>query len=438
MKAMHSRYGAGPLERKDASGGEGAADTVEIKKALDGFSKTLDAFMKKTDQEIAEVKKTGTTDAVTQAELKKIEDSLLDQKKLVDQMRLDNARPVMMSPDGTKTMLTADQVEHKKQFERFFRKGVESSELQAFEAKTLNVGTDPDGGYTVPVQMERAIDRVVTEISPIRQIARVVQVSSASYRKLVSKGGATSGWVGEQSSRPNTETPRLDPMDFPVMELYANPAATQSLLDDSAINIEQWLADEVSIEFAQQEGRAFVTGNGSAKPRGFLSYDVVEQDSWSWNKLGYRATGVSGGFLATNPGDGATNIIDLFYSLKPAFRANARFVMNRKTISLVMKMRDADGQLLWGDEPARRPAGHAPGLSDPGSRGHARRCGRQHGHGLRRLPPWLPDRGPHRHPCAARPLLGEALHPVLHDQACGRRCEPLRGDQAAEVRHLVI
>lgn len=347
MKAMHSRYGAGPLERKDASGGD-AADTVEIKKALDGFSKTLDAFMKKTDQEIAEVKKTGTTDAVTQAELKKIEDSLLDQKKLVDQMRLDNARPVMMSPDGTKTMLTADQVEHKKQFERFFRKGVESSELQAFEAKTLNVGTDPDGGYTVPVQMESAIDRVVTEISPIRQIARVVQVSSASYRKLVSKGGATSGWVGEQSSRPNTETPRLDPMDFPVMELYANPAATQSILDDSAINIEQWLADEVSIEFAQQEGRAFVSGNGSAKPRGFLSYDVAEQDSWSWNKLGYRATGVSGGFLATNPGDGATNIIDLVYSLKPAFRANARFVMNRKTISRVMKMRDADGQLLWG------------------------------------------------------------------------------------------
>lgn len=347
MKGMHKPY-ARPLERKDASGGDDnrAADTVEIKKALDGFSKTLDAFMKKTDQEIAEVKKNGTADVVTKDEVKKVTDALLDQKKMIEQMRLDNVRPILTSPDGTKTMMTADQVEHKKVFDRFFRKGDEAN-LRELEGKALSFGTDPDGGYVVPVQTEQAIDRVITEISPFRSAARVVQVSTATYKKLVSKGGATSGWVGEQSGRPGTGEPKLDPIEFPVMELYANPSATQSLLDDASINIEQWLADEVAIEFAFQEGRAFIQGNGSAQPRGILSYNAVDQGAWAWGSLGYKVTGAAGAFLTTNPGDSMTNIIDLVYALKPVFRANARFLANRKTVSSLMKLRDSTGQLLW-------------------------------------------------------------------------------------------
>ena len=89
------------------------------------------------------------------------------------------------------------------------------------------------------------------------------------------------------------------------------------------------------------------SGNGSSKPKGFTQYDMVEEDSWAWGKLGYRATGAAGGFLDTDPGDAATNIVDLTYALKPAFRSNARFCMNRKTVSSVMKLRDADGRPLW-------------------------------------------------------------------------------------------
>lgn len=346
------------LERKDAGGNDNPgteqkrADTAEIKGLLDTHSKTLKEFMDKVDQEIGQMKKSfdgKTADVITKEEVKKINDALDEQKKLVEGLRLENQRPILQLPDGTKAQMTEEQVEHKKLFNDFFRKGRGEDALAEFEKKTLSVGSDPDGGYTVPVQTESAIDRIITEISPVRSIARVVSVSTASYKKRVTTRGAASGWVGEQASRPNTETPQLDELEYPVMELYANPAATQSLLDDSAINIDQWLADEVGIEFAQQEGAAFVNGNGANKPRGFLSYTTVDNDNWEWGKIGYVPTGVSGDWADSTSAPGAEedNLVDLVYSLKAAFRPNARFVMNRKTVGAVRKLRDAEGRSFW-------------------------------------------------------------------------------------------
>ena len=334
------------LETKDA-GGDTAPDTVEIKKLLDSFDTTLQAYMTKTDEGIAELKKGKDVDPLDTETGKKMQEDMDTLKKSVEKLRLAEARPIITAPDGTKTQMTVEQMEHKKHFEVFFRKGSVSAELDDIEQKTLSVGTDPDGGYTVPDQMETAIDRVITEISPIRQIARIVQVSTASFKRRTSLGGATSGWVGEQTSRPQTDTPTLAVQEYPVMELYAQPAATQSILDDSAINIDQWLADEVAIEFAFQEGAAFVNGNGAARPTGFLQGDIVDESSWSWGKTGRVKTGAAGAFNTTTAGESATNITDLVYALKPIFRGNARFVMNRATVSEIMKLRDADGRPLW-------------------------------------------------------------------------------------------
>jgi HK97 family phage major capsid protein len=350
MKRHSYPLAGGPLETKDAGGT--TPDTVEIKSVLDTFSKTFESFMEKTDNEFVQMKKSidgKTADVVTQDEVKNLTTALEEQKKLVEDLRLANNRPLMTQSDGTKSQMTEDQMEHKKAFDDWFRKGAGEDSLGDIQKKALSVGTDPEGGYTVPVQMETAIDRVITEISEMRNIARVVQVSTASYKKRVSMGGATSGWVGEQSSRPNTDTPTLDVLEYPVMELYANPSATQSILDDSAISIDNWLADEVAIEFAQQEGAAFVNGNGAAKPRGFTTYDKVDNDSWEWGKHGRIITGVDGDWAdsSSNPGAESTNIVDLVYALKPVFRRNARFTMNRKTVSSIMKLRDADGRQLW-------------------------------------------------------------------------------------------
>lgn len=351
MKDFNHNFG--PLERKDATGGDGgegeqkkAPDTNEIKRQLEGFSKTVEQFMTKLDDVEKEAKKVQSDPLVTE-ELKKINEAITTQQKQVEALRLAEQRPMMMGLDGSQQKMTDEQVEHKKAFDTWFRKGRGEEALLEVEKKTLSVGSDPDGGYTVPVQMEAAIDRVITEISPMRQVARVVQVSSASYKKRVGMGGATSGWVGEKASRPETSTPTIEELEFPVMELYAMPGATQSILDDSAINIDNWLADEVSIEFAQEEGSAFINGNGAAKPVGLLTPSKVDNDSWSWGNVGYVATGASGAFLTTNPGDEHDNLVDLVYSLKSAFRRNARFMMNDKTIGEVRKIKDADGRPLW-------------------------------------------------------------------------------------------
>ena len=345
----HERNFPHDLETKDDNGGGGnqsGPDTVEIKEALDGFSKTLEAFSKKTDDELAQLKK-GNADAVTVDEVKKLNDALDEQKKFVEELRLANQRPIMTAPDGTKQVMSEDEVQHKGAFDTWFRKGRGEDDLKALEAKALSVGTDPDGGYTVPVAMDQAIDRVITEISPMRTISRVVQVSTATWKKRVGMGGATSGWVGEQASRPETETPTIEELEFPVMELYAQPGATQSILDDSAISIENWLAEEVGIDFAQEEGAAFINGNGASKPKGLLQSGKVENDSWSWGNIGYVATGASGAFNTTAAGDEHDNLVDLVYSLKSAFRPNARFLMNRKSVGEIRKIKDADGRPLW-------------------------------------------------------------------------------------------
>src|SRR5205809_7966703 len=151
------------------------------------------------------------------------------------------------------------------------RKG-ESVGLRALEMKAMSVGSNPDGGYVVPLEMEQAIGERLTSISPIRKIAGQRTISANVYKKPFMTAGPAVGWVGETDARTQTASPTLTELSFPAMELYAMPAATSILLDDAAVNIGEWLASEVDQVFAQQEGTAFVTGDGTNKPKGFLQY----------------------------------------------------------------------------------------------------------------------------------------------------------------------
>ena len=227
-------------------------------------------------------------------------------------------------------------------------------QLRDLEEKSLSIGTNSDGGYLVPPETEAAVNRALRNLSPIRSIAGVRQVSGAVFKKPFAVNGIGSGWVGETAVRAQTTTPTLDALTFPTMELYAMPAATQTLLDDSAVNIDQWIADEVHATFAEQEGAAFVTGDGIAQPKGFLTYPTVAQSAWAWGSLGTINTGVAAAFPASNPAD---KLVDLVYSVKAGYRANATFVMNRATQSIIRKMKDSAGSYLWA--PAGKP-GEAP------------------------------------------------------------------------------
>jgi HK97 family phage major capsid protein len=212
----------------------------------------------------------------------------------------------------------------------------------------------------VPDETERSINRAVRDISPIRAIAGIRQVSGSVYKKPFAVTGAETGWVGETAARPETDTPTLAELAFPTMELYAMPAATQALLDDAAVDIDQWVAEEVRIAFAEQEGAAFVAGNGTSQPRGFLDYPKVANGSWSWGNIGTIATGVSGGFPATDPAD---RLIDLVYAVRAGYRGNAHFVFNRATQSVIRKMKDGDGTYLW--QPSAKPGAASTLISFP-------------------------------------------------------------------------
>lgn len=138
------------------------------------------------------------------------------------------------------------------------------------------------------------------------------------------------------------------------------PAATSALLEDNAVDIERWVADEVELAFAEQEGRAFITGDGATQPKGFLTSDIVAEANWSWGKLGYVASGAAGDFATANPSD---RLIDLVYALKAGYRQNAVFVMSRRTQSTIRKFKDAQGNYLW--QPPAQAGGQASLMNFP-------------------------------------------------------------------------
>ncbi len=329
---------------------ETKASAQEVAVAFDDFMQAFEAFKENNDARLAEMESRVGADPLTEEKLHRINRALDDNQRRLDDLVLKGARP----PIGGERATSGASVQHKSAFNTYVRKG-EAGNLRNLEGKALSVGSDPDGGYLVPDETERAVNTALKDISPIRAIAGIRQVSGSVYKRPFAVTGPETGWVGEAEVRPQTASPTLSELAFPTMELYAMPAATSSLLDDSAVNIDEWLAEEVRTAFAEQEGQAFVTGDGTNKPRGFLNYPTVANASWSWGNVGYLATGVSGDFPAADPGD---VLIDLVYSVRSGYRANGHFVMNRATQGEIRKMKDADGNYLWqpASSPAERPS----------------------------------------------------------------------------------
>jgi HK97 family phage major capsid protein len=302
--------------------------------------RAFEAFKEANDERLALGERRGG-DVLIEEKLARINASLDQHQRFIDETTLKAARP-MLGRDGERGGSFA-QREHKAAFDTYVRAG-ESSGLRALEVKALSVGSNPDGGYLVPVELEHEIGRRLTAISPIRSIAGVREISGNVYKKPFMTTGPAVGWVGETAARTQTDSPVLDALSFPAMELYAMPAATQALLEDSAVNIDEWIAAEVEQAFAEQEGSAFVTGDGTNKPKGFLSYTTIANASWEWAKVGYLATGEAGDFPASDPSD---VLVDLIYALKAGYRQNGNFVMNRKTQATVRKFKDSGGAYLW-------------------------------------------------------------------------------------------
>ncbi|MCY0094438.1 phage major capsid protein [Hoeflea ulvae] len=309
---------------------------ADVSAAFEDFMSAFEHYKQSNDERLAEIERRGGGDVLTEEKMARIDTALDEQKRTLDALLVKRARPDL-GRGGSAAPGPVRQA-----FDAYVRRGDEAG-LRQSELKAMSAGSDADGGYLVPDELDSEIGRRLSELSPIRSIATVRQVSGAVLKKPFALDGMATGWVGETDARPQTAAPQLAELQFPTMELYAMPAATASLIEDSAVDIEGWIASEVEAAFAEQEGAAFVTGDGANKPRGFLDYPSVDDDSWSWGNLGHIATGSSGAFGA----DPSDRLVELIYALKAGHRQNGRFVMNRKTQAQIRKFKDADGNYLW-------------------------------------------------------------------------------------------
>jgi HK97 family phage major capsid protein len=303
---------------------------------LDDVLTTFEAFKVKNDAALEEIK-AGKTDVVTTAELDKINAALGELQTAVD----DQAKIQAAAKLGDGAVIgdiKADPT-YTAAFKAHMRRGDKApADIQA----AMQKGTDPDGGYLAPIEWDRTIGEKLKQISPMRAESRVITISVAGFKKYFGDRAIGSGWVGETASRPATSTPQIGVVDFTPGELYANPAITQQLLDDAAVDIEQWLGSEVDTEFARQEGIGFTSGDGVNKPYGVLTY---VEGAANAARHPYGAIKVkNSGAAAALTGDG---LLDVMYDLPTQFASNAKWHMNRLSMGAARKLKDGQGNYLW-------------------------------------------------------------------------------------------
>lgn len=325
---MAKQQSARPVRRGVMGVFAEAPPASEVKALVEGLQAAFAQFKAEHTKQLDEIK-AGRSGADQEAKLDKINGALDTLQKEVEDAHTKIAASQMGAPGAG----VRDR-EYTDSFNAHMRKG----EVQA----AMNKGEAEEGGYLTPVEWDRTITDRLREESPMRELAQVQPTSKAGWSKLFNMGGTGSGWVGETDERPETDTPTLKALGFGHGEIYANPAATQQMLDDAEINIEAWLASEVQAEFAEQEGEAFISGDGVKKPAGILTYVTGGTNA---------AKHPFGAIQAINSG-AATDIssdavLDLIYGLPKKYRQNARFLTNNLTIAKLRKLKDGQGNYLW-------------------------------------------------------------------------------------------
>ena len=239
------------------------------------------------------------------------------------------------------------EVPHVKAFDAYIRTGDDDAlRGLVLEGKAMSTAVAADGGYLVDPRTSETIRSMLVSTSSLRAIANVVQVDGPSFDVLIDRSEVGSGWATEVAAQSETATPTVERISIKLHELSAMPKASQRLLDDSAFDVEGWLAGKIATRFIRAESAAFINGDGVDKPKGILLPAKVANASWTWGSLGYVPTGAAADFATTNASD---CIVNLVYALGADYRANAAFVMNSRTAGAVRKMKDADGRFMWGD-----------------------------------------------------------------------------------------
>jgi HK97 family phage major capsid protein len=307
----------------------------EIKAAIEEQKKSWKAFQDANDERLKKLEagdQQGLVDI--NAKIDKIQAALDENAKVIERVGdiENNMNKLELGGAGGVTVVD-------KAFNTYMRTGDES-EFKA--AATIQV--DPDGGWLVPDNVSQEIVRVAQDVNAMRKVASVQPISvGRSFIEFMNKGGAGAAFVGETGSRSETDTAELARIETVAHELYANPKASQTLLDDAAVDIGQWLINEVGVAFAEAEGEAFITGSGVNEPMGLLSYDTVANDTYAWGSLGHIATGKAADWADSDPEEA---LVDMVYALKSRYRNGAAWMMNRSTLGAIRKFK-SDLGYLW-------------------------------------------------------------------------------------------
>ena len=347
----------GAYEKRDEPSVKSVAD------ALDKIATAFDEYKKTNDQRIEAVKSGASTEAFD-AKLAKIDahiDSLGEMKSKLEKMETKLARPGALD-GGHQEGESKEAVEYRHAFLDWMRapadherqqkaaaaaKQLESKSRDGRETRATQAvtSTGSAGGFALPEIIERQIARLSVDISPIRQIATVRTVGSPDYKELFDVNGAGFEWLGETDTRAQTNTPDLAEVAPTFGMASAKPQASEESLDDLFFDVESWLVSSAAEAIAQGEGAAFISGNGTKKPTGFLAgpAPVTTADSArAFGTLQYIASGQAAA-LPTS----ADVFYDLIYSLRARYRNNAQWVTSKLVLAALRKYKDTSGQYLW-------------------------------------------------------------------------------------------
>ena len=283
-------------------------------------TKSLEDLQKKVNEELAK--------APNSAEVKALADRLADLEKKANRP----FRQVGETGDEQKEV-------ERKALASYMRTGSD------VEVKAAASDNNPEGGYFVLPTVDLTIRTLMTDLSPMRGLAEVVSISTDKYERFYSLGKRGAQWVSERDDRPqDTPRPELIKHSYGVAELYAAPAATRTLLDDAAVDIASWLTNNATHDFAETEGEAFMTGDGTDNsPKGLMTYPTAPEKDFArgWGKFQYVASGSALGLLT------ADVMIKLVATLRRPYKGNAAFLMNSNTATFLRSLKDETGRYLW-------------------------------------------------------------------------------------------
>ncbi|MBN5390737.1 phage major capsid protein [Serratia marcescens] len=311
-----------------------AVDIKDVELVAQELKGNFEEFTKKNDKRLDAIE-------AEKGKLSESVDTLNGKLSELDNLKslLEEELAAVKRPGGGKDSKAA--TEHKAGWLQFVRKGKDDG-LAELEQKAMQTTTDPDGGYAVPEELDRNIISALKDEVVMRAECTVITMGTPNYKKLVNQGGTNSGWVGETDGRPETKTSKLAVIEPVWGEIYGNPMATQTMLDDAFFDVENFIVSELTQEFAEQEEIAFTNGDGDKKPKGLLAYgsDIKDDKERDWGKLQHLLAGKPDAITADE-------IVKLVYTLRKPYRSGARWMMNNSTLFTVRTLKDSQGNYLW-------------------------------------------------------------------------------------------